>query len=81
MQIRTGYTSANNTTFHVMIMGKHVAFICGLEVKTTKVDDHQFTQCTCFSDRFEERTNKKPHCTCIMYIQWLLKQLFKSEIC
>lgn len=26
MQIRTGYTSANNTTFHVMIMEKHVAF-------------------------------------------------------
>lgn len=26
MQIRFGYTSANNTTFHVMIMEKHVAF-------------------------------------------------------
>lgn len=46
-------------------------FICVLEVKTTKVDDHHFTHCTWFSDRIEERTNKEPHCTCIMYIQWL----------
>lgn len=62
-------------------------FICGLEVKTTKVDDHHFTQCTCFSDRIEERTNKEPHYTCIMHIlimthvYSMAKQLFKSEIC
>lgn len=55
-------------------------FICGLEVKTTKVDDHQFTQCTCFSDRFEERTNKKTPLH-VHYVYSMAKQLFKSEIC
>lgn len=72
-------------TFHVIIMGKHVGltvFICGLEVKTTKVDNHQFTKSPYFSDGFEERTNKntkKPlH---VHYEHSMAKQLFRSEIC
>lgn len=49
-------------------------FICGLEVKTTKVDNHHFSQCTCFSDRFEERTNKKPQKP--LHVHYVAKQLF-----
>lgn len=56
-------------------------FICGLEVKTTKVDDHHFTQCTCFSDRFEERINNNKKPLHVHYVYSMAKQLFKSEIC
>lgn len=83
MQIKTAWlylsgSSENNTTFHVIIMGKHVGltvFICGLEVKTTKVDNHQFNQLKAhiFQTDLKKEPTKTPknHCMYIMNIQWL----------